>query len=109
MDCESFEYAVIIFRAQYNISNKCTRILTKLLLLRISKEMADISEKSRLGMFQKFSANSMSLQEQLEPSYRNDRMLCDWLMSAGDIMSVQVSPTDGVLCTAEQLTNGNAS
>lgn len=101
----TYNEAVTALHNWYNNSAQRARILTKSQLSRFAEEMSNDSDESKLEVFRKFVAKLMSLQKQLAQSHHDDRFLKDRLMTAADILSIQVDLTYRNHCTDQKLAN----
>ena len=103
--CIDFDQAMCMLRKWYNSDDRKARILTKWQSMKLSEAMNEDPGESEATVFRKFTAALMSLQNQLDVTYHEDKFLRDRLLTAVDIPSIQSSLRDRLPRTSQQAIN----
>ena len=103
--CSTFDNAISMLRKWYNSDDRKARILTKWQSMKLSEAMNEDPKESEATVFRNFTASLMSLQNQLDDTYHDDKFLRDRLLTAVDIPSIQSSLRDRLPRTSQQAIN----
>lgn len=80
--CSTYDEPVSFLRQRCKNSEKRARTLKKWQSLRLTEELMNNPNDSKVGVSRKFDARLLSLQKQLDRSCHNDKLLRDYLMTA---------------------------
>lgn len=98
----AYEEDISTLRAWYNSDFIKALILSKWHSMSLIEEMSEYPEKSDLKFFRKSVSNLMSLQYQLDITYRTDQFLRDRLLTSVNIPAIQSTLQDRLSGTSQQ-------